>query len=162
MSEASHIRVAVWAVIVREDKLLLVECNDPGSEPNYHFNLPGGGVELGEPLHAAVLREVWEETTASVEVGEMLFVYEYIPEFEDIRYGNRHVVRPVFRCTLNPETEPRLPDKPDEFQIGVQWVALDQLENIPLIPQIGPMICESLRHPNPRNPYLPAGSEDLP
>jgi 8-oxo-dGTP diphosphatase len=106
-----------------------------------------------------VIREVREETTAPVSVGELLFVYEYVPRLEDNRYADRPIVRPVFRCTLHPGSEPRLPYVPDEFQIGVQWIALDELETIPLIPQIGALIRDAIRRPNPRDPFLPAGSE---
>lgn len=148
------IRVAVWAVIVRDDNILLVEFYDPNAEPHHHYNLPGGGVEVGETLQQAILREVYEETTASVTVGELLFIYEYVPSLEHERYGRRHVVRPVFLCTLHPDSEPHLPDQPDEFEIGVQWVALDQLDAIPLIPPIGAQLREALQCPNPRNPYL--------
>jgi 8-oxo-dGTP pyrophosphatase MutT (NUDIX family) len=155
------IRVAVWAVIVRDDKILLVEFDDPNAELRHHYNLPGGGVEVGETLQEAVSREVYEETNASVTVGEMLFIYEYVPTLEQERYGNRQIVRPIFHCTLHPDSEPHLPDHPDEFEIGVQWVALDQLDTLPLIPPIGTQIREALQRPNPRNPYLPSsGTRD--
>jgi 8-oxo-dGTP pyrophosphatase MutT (NUDIX family) len=49
-------RTAVKAVIIQENKLLLMHSN----RGDYKF--PGGGVEEGETLKAALIREVAEET----------------------------------------------------------------------------------------------------
>lgn len=56
------IRIRASAAIVRDGRILLIECDDPTL--GLHYNLPGGGVEPGEAMHDAVRREVWEETTA--------------------------------------------------------------------------------------------------
>jgi ADP-ribose pyrophosphatase YjhB (NUDIX family) len=68
------IRFGVNAAIVRDGAILLVEFNDEQS--GLHYNLPGGGVELGETLHEALRRGVREETCAEVEVGPLLLVWE--------------------------------------------------------------------------------------
>ncbi len=39
------------------------------------WTLPGGGVEQHETFQNAARREVWEETGATVEIGEELFQY---------------------------------------------------------------------------------------
>jgi ADP-ribose pyrophosphatase YjhB (NUDIX family) len=56
--------LAASAVIVRTGRLLVVR----RARPPAHglFTLPGGGVEVGETLHAAVAREVREETGLTV------------------------------------------------------------------------------------------------
>jgi ADP-ribose pyrophosphatase YjhB (NUDIX family) len=146
------IRVAVWAVIVRDGQILLVEFNDPAVSTPWHFNLPGGGVEPGETLHQAVEREVRKETCAEVVVGDLLFLRDYVPPHPDA--AARPHVRAVFQCTLRPGCEPALPRTPDPLQIGVRWAYVDDLPALPLIPPLGPAIRDALSRPNHRDPYL--------
>ena len=61
-----RIRVAANALIVNEGHALLVEFS--GGTEDEHYNLPGGGVELGESLEEAVRREVMEETCLEIAV----------------------------------------------------------------------------------------------
>ncbi len=57
--------LAVSAAIVRDGKVLVVR---RARKPALNlYSLPGGGVELGETLHEAVMREVREETALEVE-----------------------------------------------------------------------------------------------
>ena len=57
--------LAVSAAIVRDGKVLVVR---RARKPAINFyTLPGGGVEIGETLHEAVMREVREETGLDVE-----------------------------------------------------------------------------------------------
>ena len=59
----------VSGLIVRDGRVLLIK---RGKEPFKGFwSLPGGGVEPGETLRAAVRREVLEETGFEVEVGRV-------------------------------------------------------------------------------------------
>lgn len=67
---------AVGAVVLDGDSVLLVQRDrDPGRG---EWSLPGGAVELGESLEAAVKREVWEETSVRIEVGGLLAVLDRI------------------------------------------------------------------------------------
>ena len=56
------VRVRAGAIVIRDDRMLLIGVKDDeaGGEPFYE--IPGGGVEEGETPPAAVLRELWEET----------------------------------------------------------------------------------------------------
>lgn len=57
--------LAVSAAIFRDDRVLIVRRAQP---PAYGlYTLPGGGVELGETLEQAVIREVREETGLEIE-----------------------------------------------------------------------------------------------
>jgi 8-oxo-dGTP diphosphatase len=72
MSDAANARtyptrpyLAVSAAIFRDGRVLIVRRARPPAHGLY--TLPGGGVELGESLEQAVVREVREETTLEVE-----------------------------------------------------------------------------------------------
>lgn len=57
--------LAVSAAVFRDGKVLIVRRARPPAHGLY--TLPGGGVELGETLEEAVVREVREETALEVE-----------------------------------------------------------------------------------------------
>ncbi len=57
--------LAVSAAIVRDGKVLIVRRARPPAQDL--FTLPGGAVETGEQLAAAVVREVREETQLEIE-----------------------------------------------------------------------------------------------
>lgn len=63
-------RVGVFGLVWQDGRVLLSRRRDSG-----WWNLPGGGVELGEPVDAAVIRELREETGLHVEVERLVGVY---------------------------------------------------------------------------------------
>jgi 8-oxo-dGTP diphosphatase len=68
--------VGVGAVIIDGDRVLLVK---RAHEPlKGEWSLPGGAVEVGESLEAAVVREVREETCLDVTVGPVVEVLDRI------------------------------------------------------------------------------------
>jgi 8-oxo-dGTP diphosphatase len=127
-----HIRVKACALIIENDSILLVEFND---ENGLHYNFPAGGVEPGESVTEAVIREAWEEASVVVEVGPLAFVYEYSPHLNNQEFGPVHSLSLIFDCTIK-EGTPKLPQKPDPNQTGVKWIPLQQLDEIVLYPNI--------------------------
>jgi 8-oxo-dGTP diphosphatase len=61
--------LAVSAAIFRDGRVLIVRRARPPAHGLY--TLPGGGVELGETLEEAVIREVREETALEIEPVEL-------------------------------------------------------------------------------------------
>ncbi len=127
------IRVRTSALIIKNNKLLLVELNDGNG---LHYNLPGGGVEQGETLVEAVRREALEEASIQIDVGKVAFLYEYAPFKNKEKYGTVHSLTTIFECELKGGETPCLSDNPDENQIGVKWIPLDELQNIVLYPNL--------------------------
>jgi len=128
------VRVAAAGVVVSDGRLLAVAFDDGNG---HHYNLPGGGVEAGERVPDALVREVREETSARVSVDRLLFVWEYVPRDHGWKYGSTHELALAFRCELPDGERPALPEDPDPNQVGVEWLALEDLAEQPLVPDIG-------------------------
>jgi 8-oxo-dGTP diphosphatase len=72
-----HPQLAVSAAIFRDDKILLVR--RARSPADGFYSLPGGRVEFGETLHAALHREVDEETALKIEIAGLAGWREVVP-----------------------------------------------------------------------------------
>ncbi|MFD7699397.1 NUDIX hydrolase [Streptomyces caelestis] len=91
-----NLRVAAYAVVVREGRFLLARSPGPGGVPEWV--LPGGGMEHGEDPHDTVRREVEEETGYRIEVTGLLGVNSTRRTFP-ARFGrsvDHHGVRLVY------------------------------------------------------------------
>lgn len=86
-------RLAVRALILRENRLLLVNAYKAGLSDIWCA--PGGGADPGTSLPDNLIREVHEETGLTVAVGAPALVNE----FHDPDTGF-HQVDIYFRCTL--------------------------------------------------------------
>jgi len=117
------------------------------------YDLPGGTQEPGEPLDVTVRRECREEIGAEVEVHRLRFVRDYIGpnhEFAEVDLG--HMVSFMFLCSLGDGAEPRVGPVPDAgewtWQVGVEWLPIDRLEDFPLYPQAVRPLIRDLDNPN--------------
>jgi ADP-ribose pyrophosphatase YjhB (NUDIX family) len=97
-TKATRLRTAVSAMLLDGGgRILLQRRSDNG-----RWGLPGGGVEVGEDVRAAIVREVWEETGLRVEVVRLIGVYSD-PTFQVVRYPDGNVVHYVslfFLCRI--------------------------------------------------------------
>jgi len=113
--------VAVGAVVVRDDRLLVVRRgHGPGAG---EWSVPGGRVEGGETLHEAVVREVWEETGLEVVVERFLGWVE--------RLGGEHHFVILDFCAGLLEAEAVAVAGDDAAEVA--WVPVHELSEIRLV-----------------------------
>jgi len=84
--------LAVSAAIFRDGKVLIVRRARPPAHGLY--TLPGGGVELGETLEQAVIREVCEETTLEIEPVGLVGFRQAIAHDKEGRVERHFVILP--------------------------------------------------------------------
>ena len=92
------IRPGVSAIIFGSEGLLLQRRAD-----NELWGLPGGGVEPGESVRVALIREVREETGLEVTPGRLIGVYSSPENHQIVTYPDGNVVHYVstsFECRV--------------------------------------------------------------
>ena len=129
------VRNSAKALIQKENKILLVQYED---EEGFWHTLPGGGQRQGETLTEAVKRECLEEVNAQVDVGELLFIREYIAdnhEFAGMKPGF-HQVEFIFKCSLLEGSTISPGSEPDIRQVGISWVNVHDLAQQRVYPKV--------------------------
>ncbi|MFL0565088.1 NUDIX hydrolase [Microbacterium sp. 179-I 1D1 NHS] len=93
------IRVAAYAVIVEDDRILLAHWNSP-TRPAW--TMPGGGLDPGEDPMDAAVREVLEETGFHVELDGILGTDSQVIAEKDRFHGSGPIqaLRIVYRARV--------------------------------------------------------------
>ncbi len=127
MEKKKTLRNSAKAVIIREDKILLLRKADKDGS---YTVLPGGGQNFDETLEQTLKREVMEEVGAEVEVGELLHIREYFSEKHQFAFKDRalHQIEFFFSCELKTEPDPSRASELDSNQKEVVWVILSELD----------------------------------
>lgn len=117
--QPSHPQLAVSAAIFRDDRILLVR--RARSPAKGFYSLPGGRVEFGETLHAALHREVDEETALKIDIVGLAGWREVVPGTA----GGGHYLIMSFAARWR-AGEPVLNDELDDFR----WLAPDAIGDL--------------------------------
>lgn len=115
-----YIGVGVGAIIVdRVGRIFLARRGPKAKNEQGLWEFPGGSVEFGETLAAALQREMYEEYGIEISVGELLDVVDHILPREQ-----QHWVSPTFICEIVAgESQIREPEKCTE----IGWFKVDQV-----------------------------------
>jgi 8-oxo-dGTP diphosphatase len=115
----THPRVAVGAVVFREDKVLLVLRGKPPAEKQW--SIPGGCVELGETLQEAAEREIAEEAGIVIQAKKPIYTFDVIERDEngDIRF--HYVIVDLAADYVSGEL------RAGDDAVDVSWVSLKDL-----------------------------------
>ena len=116
-------RPRVCAAIIRDNKILMVRHEH---EARSYWTLPGGGVEPGENIEQAVLREVLEETHLHIEVAQFLFEEPYT---NGTTYCYLATVNELAEAKLGSDPEERDLPSQDRMLQEVDWHSLESMKN---------------------------------
>ena len=113
--------VGIGAVIIKEGKIALIKRSNEPSKGKW--TIPGGLVELGENLEAAVIRETKEETCLDIEKPRLIDVVDNVDLDEQgkIRY---HYVIIDYLVHVRSGNIQAASDAAE-----LLWVPLDEVEN---------------------------------
>jgi ADP-ribose pyrophosphatase YjhB (NUDIX family) len=127
--------LAVSAAIVRAGQVLVVRRARPPADGL--FSLPGGVVEIGETLVQAVMREVAEETSITIEPVGLAGYREAIARDRDDRVERHFVILPFAARWL--AGEPVLNEELSE----ARWVHPAELAGLPTTPGLAEIVARA-------------------
>lgn len=110
-----HPRVAVGAVVFKEDKVLLVLRGKPPAENQW--SIPGGCVELGETLQEAAEREIIEETGIVILAKAPVYTFDVIERDENGHVRFHYVIVDLAADYIRGELSP------GDDAVDVSWVS---------------------------------------
>jgi len=115
-----YIGVGVGAIIEHPDgRVFLAQRGPLAKNERHRWEFPGGTVEWGETLAAALTREIYEEYGMTIAVRDLLDVVDHILPEE-----GQHWVSPTYVCDwLAGDAVIREPGK----CAAIGWFALDQI-----------------------------------
>ena len=129
----SHPQLAVSAAIFRDRKVLLVR--RARSPAKGYYSLPGGRVEFGETLKAAVQREVREETGLKVEIIGLAGWREVVPS---VAGGGHYLIMSFAARWMSGEV--MLNDELNDHK----WLEPDDLGGLKITGGLGEVIASAL------------------
>ena len=130
-----QIRTAARALIILDQKVLAIKMRD---RTGIFYILPGGGQKHGETLRQGLERECLEEIGTKVDIGELLYVREYIGKNHEFHKSHSafHQVENVFRCSLTDPNGIGPGTEHDKKQVGVEWIPIEDLPERRFLPEV--------------------------
>jgi 8-oxo-dGTP pyrophosphatase MutT (NUDIX family) len=116
--------MASHALIGWEGAYLLLRRSKTRNYKPQKWDLPGGGVEMGETLEEALVREVLEETKLTIKIDKIIFVYSNIEQVP-----TRQTFQAVYKCDYVQGQVVVDPREHDSFQ-WCKWGKIPSLDTI--------------------------------
>jgi len=129
--------VGVGGILLEGSRVLLVR---RGVEPlRGEWSIPGGAVEVGEPLAEALVREVLEETGLQAQVLGLVEVLDRILRSEDGRVQYHYVLLDYLCRPVGGEL------RASSDVLDARWVDRSELEEYGLRPETRQVIAKAFR-----------------
>lgn len=141
-TEDYNFKFRVSGVIIKNDKLLLVDMDDSG-----FLCLPGGYVELGETTEEAMRKELLEEIGEKFEIDKYLgvvenyFINKYAKKIHEISFY--YLMTPIEKIDTNNNFTIIENDKGRKIKLDIKWIDLKEIKNYDIRPSILKQILES-------------------
>ena len=128
-------RLAAYAVVLRDDTLLLTRISPIGYPPGW-WALPGGGVDHGESPNDAVDRELYEETGLRARARRLVDVHDvHVVEVgRGDQYEDFHGIHLLYAVDADTSVEPHVVEQDGTTDL-VRWVPLDDVPE-PRLPAV--------------------------
>ena len=129
-----RMRPGVKALIVHEGKILLIRervFREALNKEVIISDFPGGGLDFGEDLKDALIREVKEEVGLDVEVGKVVGAWAFVlgPKMHpDKEIAGTHIVCIGYQCAVNGEPNIDVTQNPAQEDIfEANWYTREEL-----------------------------------
>jgi 8-oxo-dGTP diphosphatase len=135
VNEPAVVKSVVTGVIVRnaKDQILLVKkAHNHGPYAGTYLT-PGGGVNDGEPVDEAALRELYEETGVRVRNLKRAWFDDDVTE--DWQGHKKHFIGLIYTADYASGDLKPTAGNDDEFE-AVGWFSVEQLKSMPLAPPL--------------------------
>jgi 8-oxo-dGTP pyrophosphatase MutT (NUDIX family) len=144
-------RVAAYAVVLSKRGLLATQFSARTAVPG-RWGMPGGGLDDHEQPGAAVLREVVEETSQAIVLGDLARVHtsHWIGRNPQGAIEDFHAVRLIYRGRCEAPTDPVVLDT-DGTTRSARWVALDAWRKVRWTPNWRAVLSELLTQQTQRH-----------
>ena len=143
---AAHVKIRAIALVLHEGNVLLVAARKLAGA----WVLPGGTLEAGEKLVAAVEREVLEETGIYVKAQRLV-------AYREVWWADRDMTELYFLAELSPRAD--VNSNVILEQRDIRWQPLEQLEQLVVLPERLAELCDHVRSGDQSPMHL--GSADL-
>ena len=117
-------QIAVGAVVVRDEKVLLVKRRKPPGKGLW--SIPGGRVELGETLKEAAEREVKEEAGVIIRAKDPVYTFDLIDRDKQGYIRFHYVIVDLLADYVSGKLNP------SSDACEARWVTPRELEELPV------------------------------
>lgn len=133
-------KIRAVAILIKKDEVLLIHRKN---EKEY-FVFPGGGVEEGETIEQAVIRELMEEMTLEIKINKLLYRHIYDNDTEQYFYLCDYVSG---KPKLGEDSEEKKKMLEGKDFYNPLWVKIEKLKNMLIYPlEIKDLLIEDFKN----------------